>query len=161
MLYSPGVVVLRAQDDEVTDTTDHSACFIAPYRINVLSAVPVNAAAIRAKHTITVADEPVFAAGIESALRERMARVLHAFRLHENTRLVLGAFGEGSSEVPAALVGRLWAELLVCGDGENRAEFAGAFDSVVFSVPGRAHKQFREAFEQRCLEVELEGALRE
>lgn len=157
MIYSPGVVVLRTQDDETPTST-----LTTPYRVNVVSAVPVNAAAVRAKHAISLEDAPVFAAGIRGAMRERMARALHAFHLRGDTRVVLGAFGAGSSAVPPEDVARLWAELLVCGEAPGRpAPFEGVFDSVVFAVQGRTFQGFKEAFEMRIMEAEVEGVMAE
>lgn len=155
MLYSPGVVVVRNQDDEVP-----SGALITPYHVDVLSAVPVNAAAVRARHAILPEEAQVFAAGIRTAMRERMARALHAFRLRGVSRLVLGAFGAGSSQVPPGDVARLWAELLVSGDAPGApAPFKDVFERVVFAVPGRTLDAFKDAFEMRLFEAEVEQAL--
>lgn len=155
LLYSPGVVVIRNQDDE-----SPARAFAPPYRVDVVSAVPVNAAAIRARHAINTEDAPEFAAGIRTAMRERMARTLHAFRLRGTTHVVLGAFGASSSQVPASDVSRIWAELLMCGDAPGSpAPFKNAFESVVFAISGRTMDVFKEAYEMRLFEADVEREL--
>ncbi|KAI0642591.1 hypothetical protein C8Q79DRAFT_982832 [Trametes meyenii] len=163
IVYSPSVVVFRrdADDSTFTDTApifglpggndDLGGEFIPPYTINVLSAVPVNAAAVRAKHVIQPGEENIFEDGIRSAMKERMARALRLFELHGDKVLVLGAFGCGSSENKVDMVAEIWAELLVCGeiiDGvRQEARFKHSFEKVVFAMPKKLLKPFQDAFE--------------
>ncbi|KAJ3011288.1 hypothetical protein NUW54_g2228 [Trametes sanguinea] len=152
MVYSPGVVVFRrdAYDSSYNDqppvfglsrgSDDLGGEFIAPYILNVLSAVPVNAAAVRA---------------IRDAMKERMARALRAFELRGDKVLVLGAFGCGSSENKVEMVAEIWAELLVCGETVNdvrqEARFKNSFEKVVFAIPGKLLAPFKRAFGTREL----------
>ncbi|KAI0079268.1 hypothetical protein K474DRAFT_1560957, partial [Panus rudis PR-1116 ss-1] len=155
IVYSPGVVVLRADADDAEDGTEDfvGGKFITPYEIDVVSAVPVNAAAVRAKHIILPSEEQLFEEGIRSAMKERMARVLRIFEEKGEKSVVLGAFGCGSSQNRVEVVASIWAELLVCGDvseGVKRdARFKNVFDRVVFAVPGKLYYPFRRAFEMR------------
>ncbi|GJE91437.1 hypothetical protein PsYK624_075870 [Phanerochaete sordida] len=164
MVYSPGVVVFRADPDDTND--DASApkavggAFITPYTINVLSAVPVNAAAVRAKHTILPGERDFFEDGIRNVAKERMARALRVFEERGDRTLVLGAFGCASSENSVEAIAAVWAELLVCGDGigTDGARFKNVFDRVVFAVPGKHFAKFKEAFEMRVFEAEVASA---
>ncbi|KAH9941925.1 hypothetical protein B0H21DRAFT_780095 [Amylocystis lapponica] len=172
MVYSPGVVVFRNDVDGVRALDARAAVsddsvggeFISPFTINVLSSVPVNAAAVRDKHTILPSEVTLFEDGIRSAMKERMARALHVFEERGDKTLVLGAFGCGSNENKVEMVARVWAELLVCGDSEGGAEgkgkrrearFKNIFERVVFAVPGKLFEPFKEAFEMRVFEEEL------
>ncbi|KAJ3554461.1 hypothetical protein NM688_g3098 [Phlebia brevispora] len=160
MVYSPSVIVFRADADDNCDTPPEDAvggAFITPYAINVISAVPVNAAAVRAKHLILPSEQEFFESGIRSAMKERMARVLRAFEERGDRTLVLGAFGCGSSENRAETIGAIWAELLVCGerDGEQDARFKNVFEKVVFAVPGKFYQPFKRGYEMRVLEAEV------
>ncbi|KAH9941580.1 uncharacterized protein BXZ73DRAFT_97969 [Epithele typhae] len=136
--------------------------FIAPYNVNVLSVVPVNAAAVRAKHIIEPGQEQVFEDGIRHAMKERMARALRAFESHGDKVIVLGAFGCGSSENKVDMVAGIWAELLVCGETVGNvakaARFKNSFDRVVFAVPGRLFQPFKAAFQLRLDEEILNVA---
>lgn len=185
MVYSPGVLVFRKDQDDTlaVDESDPSIAtssssvhdkiggeFIAPYLINVVSAVPVNASMVRKKHIILPADEQVFEDGIRTAMKERMARALRAFEARGDRVLVLGAFGCGSSENKVEVVARIWAELLVCGDAEEKegegeqasrkrdARFKRSFERIVFAVPGKLHAPFKKAFEMRIFEEEVNVA---
>ncbi|KAJ8481864.1 hypothetical protein ONZ51_g5708 [Trametes cubensis] len=167
MVYSPGVVVFRRDADDTTFTDqppvfglpgghdDLGGEFIPPYLINVLSAVPVNAAAVRQKHVIKPGEENLFEQGIRSAMKERMARALRAFELRGDKVLVLGAFGCGSSENKVEMVAEIWAELLACGetvdDVRQEARFKNSFEKIVFAVPGKLLNPFRRAFGMREL----------
>ncbi|KAH7926977.1 hypothetical protein BV22DRAFT_1103987 [Leucogyrophana mollusca] len=182
MVYSPGVVVFRKDDDDDTPTghtSTHpdasSSDFITPYIVNVLSAVPVNAAAIRQNYLITPSDAHVFEDGIRDKMRDRMARALRIFEVRGDRALILGAFGCGSSENRVEMVAELWAELLVCeerdigkeGTGPDapvktrRAKFRDVFQEVVFAVPGKLYEPFRKAFEMRLFESVLSNAASE
>jgi hypothetical protein len=197
MLYAPGVVVFRKDDDEegkqaedeqsdhvvsmssdVADadaiprrqasgkSTRHFGVFISPYNVNVLSAVPVNAGAVRSKHVILPEDKQLFEDGIRSAMKERMARILRVFEERGDRSIVLGAFGCGcSSQNAVDMVASIWAELLVCGDRDESsterrkmARFGDVFDKVVFAVPGKLFHPFKEAFEMRVFEEEVSSA---
>ncbi|CAL1711299.1 unnamed protein product [Somion occarium] len=160
MLYSPGVVVFRADgDDEEINLGDPvGGAFISPYQIDVVSAVPVNAAAVRAKHIILPSERQFFEDGIRGAMKERMARILRVFEEKGDKVLVLGAFGCGSSQNDVEVIASLWAELLVCGDNEQHARFRDVFERVVFAVPGKLFTPFRRAFDMRVFEQEVASA---
>ncbi|KAF9243122.1 hypothetical protein BU15DRAFT_86532 [Melanogaster broomeanus] len=166
MVYSPGVVAFRRDDDDDIDLDQappRSGSTIAPYLINVLSSVPVNAAAIRQNYHITSSDAHVFEDGIRSTMRDRMA--------HRGDRaLVLGAFGCGSSQNSIDMVAELWAELLVCGSREvteagkeetKPAKFKGVFEEIVFAVPGKLFEPFKRAFEMKVFEMDVMKAASE
>lgn len=164
MVYSPGIVVFRAEPDD-TDVTDPAGGkFIPSYNVNVVSAVPVNAAAVRSKHTILPSEQQLFDDGMRGAMKERMARALRVFEEHGNRIIVLGAFGCGSSQNDVEVVASIWAELLVCaqadqeGASSNPARFKDVFDRVVFAVPGKLFQPFKSAFEMRVFEAEVAAA---
>ncbi|KAG9312028.1 hypothetical protein JVU11DRAFT_7305 [Chiua virens] len=170
MVYSPGVVAFRRDDDDVDVDSGLSGSTIAPYLINVLSSVPVNAAAIRQNYLITSSDAHVFEDGIRNTMRDRMARALRIFEIRGNRALVLGAFGCGSSQNSVEMVAELWAELLICGTQEGvgarkeetrPAKFRGVFEEIVFAVPGKLFTPFKRAFEMKVLEMELISATSE
>ena len=172
MVYSPGVVVLRKDaDDEPAPGRNAKSSpapprdslggdFIAPYTIDVVSAVPVNAAAVHQKY---VGEPQLYQDGIRRVMRERMGRALRAFETHGDRVLVLGAFGCGSFENKVEMIATIWAELLVCGetvDGVKRpARFGRSFEKVVFAVPGRLFEPFKRAFDLRLDEEMLTAAL--
>ncbi|KAI8976670.1 hypothetical protein BD414DRAFT_496199 [Trametes punicea] len=175
MVYSPGVVVFRRDADGAT-FSDHTPVFglprgnddlggdfIPPYIVNVLSAVPVNAAAVRAKHVIRPGEEKIFEDGIRMAMKERMARALRAFELRGDKALVLGAFGCGSSENKVEMIAEIWAELLVCGetvdDVRHEARFKNSFEKLVFAVPRKLLAPFKRAFGTRELIERVSGAV--
>lgn len=175
MVYSPGVVVFRRDDDadiDVDSASSRSTSTIAPYVINVLSSVPVNAAAIRQNYLITSSDAHVFENGIRDTMRDRMARALRIFEIRGDRALVLGAFGCGSSQNSVEMVAELWAELLVCGTREGTeaekekeetrpAKFKGVFEEIVFAVPGKLFASFKRAFDMKVLEMEVISATSE
>lgn len=161
MVYSPGVVVFRADPDDFDDSSPSDSvggAFIAPYTINVLSAVPVNAAAVRAKHIILPDERDFFEGGIRDVAKERMARALRVFEERGDRTIVLGAFGCMSSENNVETIAAIWAELIVCGDGAKEARFKDVFDRVVFAVPGKHFAKFKEAYEMRIFEAEVARA---
>lgn len=175
MVYSPGVVVIRTEFDDARVADDSAAvpddavggAFIPPYTINVLSSVPVNAAAVRGKHTILPSERQFFEDGIREAMKERMARALRVFEEQGDKVLVLGAFGCGTNENKVDMVARVWAELLVCGDSKDSAEgrknkraarFKDVFERIVFAIPGKLFEPFKEAFQMRIFEEELAAA---
>ncbi|KAG1851286.1 hypothetical protein DFJ58DRAFT_792609 [Suillus subalutaceus] len=170
MVYSPGVVTFRQDDSDDTSplTTASSNNFTPPYLINVLSAVPVNAAAIRQNYSITPSNAHIFADGIHDKMRDRMARALRIFETRGDRALVLGAFGCGSCENKVEMIAEIWADLLVCGEGEenredgkttvSRAAFKDSFEEVVFAVPGKLYEPFKKAFDMRVFEAEVSQA---
>ncbi|KAI0350868.1 hypothetical protein OH77DRAFT_1430488 [Trametes cingulata] len=174
MVYSPSVAVFRRDSDDTTFTEqapvfglpggndDLGGEFIPPYIVNVLSAVPVNAAAVRAKHVIKPGEEELFEDGIRMAMKERMARALRAFELRGDKVLVLGAFGCGTCENKVGMVAEIWAELLVCGETVNdmrqEARFKSSFEKVVFAVPRKMLEPFKEAFAAREMMERVAGA---
>jgi len=105
-------------------------------------------------------------------LTQRLGRVLRIFEERGDRAIVLGAYGCGSSEVSVEMVACVWAELLVCGEEEEREEggkksyerrearFKDVFEHVVFAVPGKLFAPFREAFEMRVLEAQINDATR-
>lgn len=165
MLYSPAVVVFRKDGDDKPLSRGGDSLggeFIPPYTINVVSSVPVNAAAVRAKHTILPGEESLYENGIRGAMKERMGRLLRLFELYGDKALVLGVFGCGSYENKVETIARIWAELLVCGETvdnvKHEARYKNSFDKVVFAVPGKLFEPFKKAFEMRVLEEELTNA---
>ncbi|KIJ65887.1 hypothetical protein HYDPIDRAFT_87583 [Hydnomerulius pinastri MD-312] len=160
MVYSPGVVAFRTDDDDDTDVDQAPSRFgstIAPYLINVLSSVPVNAAAIRQNYLITPSDAHVFEDGIRDKMRDRMARALRIFEIRGDRALVLGAFGCGSSQNSVEMVAELWAELLET----KPAKFKGVFEEIVFAVPGKLFEPFKHAFDMKVFEMEVMKAASE
>ena len=161
LVYSPGVVVFRADgnDAEVNLGDYIGGHFIAPYQVDVVSAVPVNAAAVRAKHVILPSEREFFEDGIRSAMKERMARALRVFEEKGDRTLILGAFGCASSQNNVETIAAIWAELLVCGDHDSSphrpARFKDVFERVIFAVPGKLCTSFRTAFEMRAFEEEV------
>ena len=163
MVYSPGVVVFRADADDTEDVSPNDAVggtFIPPYIINVLSAVPVNAAAVRSKHLILPSERQFFEDGIGTVAKERMARALRVFEERGDRTVILGAFGCASSENNVETIAAIWAELLVCGDGSDAGEarFKDVFERVIFAVPGKQFARFKDAFEMRVFEGEVSKA---
>jgi uncharacterized protein (TIGR02452 family) len=159
MLYSPGVIVFRADPDDSEVTDSVGGHFIPPYSINVVSSVPVNAAMVRAKHTILPSEKQFFEDGIRSAMKERMGRALRIFEEKGDRTIVLGAFGCGSSQNNVEVIASIWAELLVCGHEVNGvhqpARYRDVFDRVVFAVPGKLFEPFKSAYEMRVFEAEV------
>ncbi|KIM81363.1 hypothetical protein PILCRDRAFT_821449 [Piloderma croceum F 1598] len=219
MVYSPGVVAFRKEDDDTLDfsyvqppdsatvavtnpkpgykprsrsksspappattttatvtstppPTQHTT--IPPYPLNILSSTPPSYAAIHQTYTITPSTSHIFTAGIKSVLTQRLGRVLRTFEERGDRAVVLGAYGCGSSEVSVEMVAGVWAELLVCGEeeegeerrsdegekGEREARFKDVFEHVVFAVPGKLFAPFKEAFEMRVLEAQINDATR-
>lgn len=143
MVYSPGVVVFRKEDDDTLDdlhnkssprsrtkrnlslnpqsTTNDipsslSQNTIPPYLINVLSSTPPSYAAIHQTYEITPSTSHIFSSGIRSVLTQRVGRVLRVFEERGDRAIVLGAYGCGSSEINVGMIAEIWAELLVCGE---------------------------------------------
>ncbi|KZT23587.1 hypothetical protein NEOLEDRAFT_1136379 [Neolentinus lepideus HHB14362 ss-1] len=189
MVYSPGVVVFRKEDEEleeqpeapltggrrkrkrngstISQSLDTSGAFIEPFLVNVVSAVPVNAAAFLRKHTVAPADQERVSAEIRRAMRDRMGRVLRCFEERGDKAIVLGAFGGGSSECNPDMIADVWAELFVTGDRRQGtdspkrtdARFKDVFERIVFAVPGKWFADFKQSFELRMLETEIETVM--
>ncbi|KAF9228383.1 hypothetical protein BS17DRAFT_335213 [Gyrodon lividus] len=167
MVYSPGVVAFRRDEDDdidVDQTSSRSGSTVAPYLVNVLSSVPVNAAAIRQNYLITSSNTHIFEDGIRNTMRDRMARALRIFEIRGDRAIILGAFGCGSSQNNVETIAELWAELLVCGSMEKTevgkeeiksAKFKGVFEEVVFAVPGKLFEPFKRAFDMKVFEMEV------
>ena len=216
MVYSPGVVVFRKEDDDkldyatsvpslttsakpgtkprsksksqppstsgpilprsvvATDSTPPSQTdtTISPYPLNILSSTPPSYAAIHQTYTITPSTSHIFTSGIKSVLTQRLGRVLKTFEERGNKAIVLGAYGCGTSEVKVDMIAGVWAELLVCGEEElvvesgeegptrREARFKDVFEHVVFAVPGKLFAPFKEAFEMRVLEAQVNEVTR-
>ena len=144
----------------------HQPHTIPPYPLNILSSTPPSYAAIHQTYTITPSTSHIFSAGIKSVLTQRLGRVLRTFEERGDRAVVLGAYGCGSSEVRVEMVAGVWAELLVCGEeeegegGRGEARFKDVFEHVVFAVPGKLFAPFKEAFEMRVLEAQINDATR-
>lgn len=126
---------------------------VPPAGADVLTAAAVNARKVREglQHAGALPrgeDVPLsadVAAGVEGAMRERMARVLFALQRAGAADLVLGSFGTGAFGNAVAPVARMWAELLV---GEH-AHFRDVFRRVVFAVIDSAtYKEFWDVFRE-------------
>lgn len=121
MIYSPGVPVFRDDDDRL---------LAAPVPVSILTAPAVNAGAVAAHER----------ARIEPVMRQRLDYVLRVAQATGHRTLVLGAWGCGVfRNDPAALAG--WFD-------EALQQWGGAFDQVVFAVPGR-HGPNHRAFAAR------------
>lgn len=158
MLYSPGVVVIRSDDDapQIRPSSSAESRYITPYNVNVLSVVPVNRAAVLQKHIVEPSEVEFFENGIRSAMLERMGRTLRVFEERGDRVVILGAFGCGSSENKVETVAECWAELFAVG---KEPRFAGVFEKVVFAVSGKQHAQFKQAYDARIFDAELNDAL--
>ncbi|TFY53022.1 hypothetical protein EVG20_g10301 [Dentipellis fragilis] len=135
--------------------------YVAPYLMNVVSAVPVYATSLRANAARFPTAE--IEESIRKALKTRMARILRVFQANGDRVLVLPAFGcsEGAS---VASVARIWAELLACPpssdeDSEMTGAFHDVFDKVVFALPKKLAAVFGEAWEMRVFEAKVEGEM--
>ena len=189
MLYAPGVAVFRqdamedgvingegadAEDDEfeliisaqpdanLVDNRSSSPRregrerLISPYVINALSAVPVSASVVRKKRFTLPQERATVDVEIRGLMRDRMARCLRVFEQRGDRAIVLGAFGCGcSSQNSVEMVASLWAELVAC-DG---ARFKDVFERIVFAVSGKQHAPFKQAFEMRLFEDQVDLAL--
>ncbi|KAI0301563.1 hypothetical protein B0F90DRAFT_1718230 [Multifurca ochricompacta] len=129
--------------------------YVAPYVMNVLSAVPVHAGAFRSASYMT--PEWELNGIVRGTMKSRIARALRLFAARGNSTLVLCAFGceEGT---PIDVVAQIYAELLACStksEDVNDGEFKDIFQKVIFAVPGKLHAMFRKTFEMRVYEDEL------
>jgi hypothetical protein len=128
--------------------------YVAPYFMNVLSAAPVLAGALRS--TLHTSSEFESDRLLRQTVKSRIARALRLFAARGDTTLVLGAFGyeEGT---PIVMVAQIYAELLACSPnpGDTDGEFRNVFRKVIFAVPAKLHSMFRRSFEMRIFEDEL------
>ena len=137
-------------------TREGQGKFIAPYVINVVAAVPVSASVVRKKRFTLPQERPTVDAEIRNLMRERMARCLRVFEQRGDRAIVLGAFGCGcSSQNSVGMVASLWAELVAC----RGARFKDVFERIVFAVSGKQYTPFKQAFEMRLFEEQVDLAL--
>ncbi|CCM02992.1 uncharacterized protein FIBRA_05107 [Fibroporia radiculosa] len=135
MVYSPGVVVFRADSGE----------WVEPMEIDVLTSAAVNAGQVR--QTLTGHRD---ASGVEerigAVMKERMARILFLFEKQGVRNVVLGSFGTGVFRNNINLVANIWADLLL----EEGARFKTSFAHVMFAILGRpTFEEFERVFEER------------
>lgn len=130
LIYSPRVPFFRADE-----------ALVAPFLATVVTAPAPNRGEVLRR-------DPSADAGVERAFRRRAGYVLAVCAAHGHRNLLLGAWGCGvfrNDPVLAADAFGAWLE---------SDAFAGAFDSVVFAVYGRASEDanvraFRARFEPR------------
>lgn len=116
LIVSPRVPVFRDDEDALLET---------PYRVTILTSPAPNAGAIEQ-------NQPKDLDKIEDVFRRRIAQVLAVAVVHDQTALVLGAWGCGVFRNDPAMVARLFAEALKDG-----GPFATAFYHVAFAVLDR------------------------
>jgi uncharacterized protein (TIGR02452 family) len=125
VIYSPAVPIFR----------DESGCLLGrPYNIAMLTAPAANAGVVLER-------DPSRSAEVENTMRRRAVRVLEVARSFGHGALVLGAWGCGVFKNDPVFVARTFRELL--GD-----TFKGAFERVVFAIPGLRGDPNLEAFMQ-------------
>ncbi|KAF8959967.1 hypothetical protein BDZ97DRAFT_1666501 [Flammula alnicola] len=127
MIYSPGVLFLRADKGE----------WMTPVEVEIVTSAAVNAGVVRRYLRENNSDDET---DLDAAMKERMARILYLFERHGVRNLVLGSFGTGVFRNRVELVAGVWNELLV-GEG---ARFKHSFDRVVFAILGNATFQVFE-----------------
>lgn len=116
LIVSPRVPVFRDDEDRLLES---------PWEVTILTAPAPNAGAV-------AQNEPAALPQVESTFRRRIEQVLAAAVVHEQTALVLGAWGCGVFRNDPAMVARLFGESLL-DDGP----FAHAFEHVAFAVLDR------------------------
>lgn len=128
MIYSPGIVVLK----------DDKGDWVSPFEVDILTSAAVNAGDVRAKNAKSTkpVDSQRLEGRIETAMRERMARILFLFEQQGAKNLVLGSFGTGVFQNNIETVARIWADLLI----SSEARYKHSFQRIVFAVLG--HKTF-------------------
>jgi uncharacterized protein (TIGR02452 family) len=119
MIYSPRVVFFKSDNGTLE----------SPIEVDVITSAAVNAGVVRRElRKVNSTDE----SGIETAMRERMARILYLFENRGVKHLVLGSFGTGVFRNNVELVAGLWKELII----GKEARFGKSFESVVFAILG-------------------------
>jgi uncharacterized protein (TIGR02452 family) len=135
MVYTPSVVILK----------DDAGNWAPPFEVDVLTSAAVNAGDVRKKigdlGELAEIEKP-----IESAMKERMARILFLFEQQGAKNIVLGSFGTGVFKNDVKVVARIWTELLTV----KGARYRHSFDRVVFAILGKDtfttfEQSFREA----------------
>lgn len=121
LIVSPRVPVFR---------DDHDRLLEQPWEVTIITAPAPNAGAIRKNEPDAIGD-------IEATFRRRIENVLAAAVIHDQTALVLGAWGCGVFGNDPQMVARLFGEFLL-DDGV----FGKAFDAVVFAVLDRQGDTF-------------------
>ncbi len=111
VIYSPGVPVIRSDDNELLEGI---------WPCHFLSSPAVHAGKIR---TLM----PLREREIEEVMRKRIDRILKVAHKHNCDNLVLGAWGCGAFENDGTLISRLFYNALT-------TRFAGVFDQVVFAI---------------------------
>ncbi|KAJ7270433.1 hypothetical protein C8J57DRAFT_1435480 [Mycena rebaudengoi] len=131
MVYSPHVVVFRADDGSWAD----------PMEVDVVTSPAVHAGRVRKRAAF--ADTRTVEEEIACAMKERMARILFLFERRQVRNLILGSFGTGVFQNDVDTVAEIWVELL-CG---SSARFGRSFNYVAFAVMDYpTYKTFRDAF---------------
>ena len=126
LIVSPRVPVFRDDEDRLLET---------PWEVTIITAPAPNAGAI-------LKNEPDASASIEPTFRRRIEHVLAAAVVHDQTALVLGAWGCGVFGNDPAMVAALFGEFLLPG-----GPFAKAFENVTFAVLDR-HGDTLAAFDR-------------
>jgi uncharacterized protein (TIGR02452 family) len=121
LIVSPRVPVFRDEDDRLLDE---------PWEVTILTSPAPNAGAL-------ARNEPAALSQVEPTFRRRIAQILAAAVVFEQTALVLGAWGCGVFGNDPAIVARLFGEALLPG-----GPFARAFEHVTFAVLDRGGSTF-------------------
>lgn len=126
VIYSPDVPVFRNDDDVLLEK---------PYLVSIITAPAVNAGAV----------SPGERHLIKPTMIERMEKVLSLAVIHQNSTLILGAWGCGVFKNKSADVAEWFHDHLVKHD-----TFRGAFAKVIFAVTDWSEgKKFIGPFEKR------------
>lgn len=120
MVYTPSVVICR----------DDAGEWVTPFEVDIVTSAAVNAGDVRNKNG-GHGDARVESM-IESAMKERMARILSLMEQQGAKNIVLGSFGTGVFRNSIEMVARIWAELLT----SKGARYRSSFDRVVFAILG-------------------------
>lgn len=134
MVYTPSVVVLK----------DDTGNWTSPFEVDVLTSAAVNAGDVRKKigDQLTPAE---IENRVESAMKERMARILFLFEEQGAKNIVLGSFGTGVFRNDVDVVARIWADLLTV----KGARYQHSFHRVVFAIIGKdTFTTFKQSFEK-------------
>lgn len=126
MIISPCVPVFRDDDDRLLEQ---------PWEVTIITAPAPNAGAIRK-------NDPDACIDIEPTFRRRIEHVLSAAVVHDQTALVLGAWGCGVFGNDPARVAELFGEFLL-----GAGAFSKAFEHVAFAVLDR-HGDTLAAFDR-------------